>query len=368
MTPIILPQFDVNSSDAALVEWLAGDGDAVRAGQVLCVVETTKSVHELHAEGDGVLVRIAAKGGTVQFHQIVGYLAADAAEAARLREQPAAPEAPAPDTGVKATKRAAEIARQHGIALTDMRKDGIITEADVLACIAAAKPASRIIPAYQAPEGLTRVLVIPGGYGATQVMDILLNDPRVRIAGCLDDDPELQGRTILGLPVLGKMERIEDLWRERKFDAAIVGLGTSPQLRKKFFARCVELGIPMVNAIDPSVRLNRGVVLGSGNVICSQVHLGVCTVIGDNNFFSARASLDHHNVWGSHNTLGPNVVTSALVEVGDENKFGMGISIQPRIRIGSGCLVASGAVLIQPVPDRHVVRVRLITEIEPLPN
>jgi len=198
------------------------------------------------------------------------------------------------------------------------------------------------------------------------VIDILLNDPLVRVVGCLDDDPAQHGKAIFGVPIWGKTDQLEQRWSERQFDAAIVGLGTNPQVRKKFFDRCVQFGIPLINAIDPSVRIHRGVVLGRGNVICSQAYLGLCTVIGDNNFFSARTSLEHHNVWGSHNTLGPNVVTSALVEVGDGNKFGMGVFIQPRVRIGSECLVASGAVIIQAVPDRHAVKVRMATEIGPL--
>ena len=77
-------------------------------------------------------------------------------------------------------------------------------------------------------------------------------------------------------------------------------------------------------------------------------------------------SIDHHNVWGSHITTGPNCATSGVVTVGDEAKFGTGIFVQPNLNIGAGCVVASGSIIIRSIPDRHIVKARITTEVRPL--
>jgi len=367
MIEIIVPHFDVNSDHARLIEWTVKEAELVQKGQLICVVETTKSTYEMHAAQTGVLGQAAPADHDVQFGQVIGFIADNAEELAKARTHP--PEAPKTASGeaAKITKRALELAKQHGIDPGSIHKAGIITEADIRAAMGtASKAASPWLPPYEAPGKINRVLVIPGGYGATQVIDVLLQTHGVHLVGCLDDDPALENKLLFGVRVLGKTDLLEKLWRNKEFDSAIVALGTNPQVRKKFYDRCVALGIPLTNAIDPTVLIHRGAVLGQGNVILSQGHIGACTVIGDNNFFSARTSLDHHNIWGSHNTLGPNNVTSALVSVGDLNKFGMGISIQPRVEIGSECLIASGAVIIRPVPTRHAVRTKITTEMEPI--
>jgi acetyltransferase-like isoleucine patch superfamily enzyme len=183
--------------------------------------------------------------------------------------------------------------------------------------------------------------------------------------GCLDDDVETQGRALFGVPVWGKLETLAAAWREKRFDRAIVSISTNIPLRKSLAERCRALGIPLANAIDPTVRLNRGVVLGLGNVLCSQVHVGVATVLGDNNFISSHTSIEHHNTWGSHNTVGPACATSSRVLVGDEVVFGTGIFIQPGVGIGSRCRIASGAVLAQTIPADHAVKMQAQYRIVP---
>jgi len=162
MTEIRLPQFDVNSDQARLVAWEVEDGAIVRKGQILCSLETTKAIQELHAEASGILVRKAEAGQEIRFHQIIGYLASDDAAASSLRSVPATDATKSP-TQIKATKRAIELARKHDLDLASIATSGVITEADIQARIRSTAPASRLLSAHEPPANLKRVLVIPGG-------------------------------------------------------------------------------------------------------------------------------------------------------------------------------------------------------------
>ena len=216
-----------------------------------------------------------------------------------------------------------------------------------------------IITSGTLPKGLNRIMVLCGGFGAMQVIDILLNNPQNHVVGILDDTPDLLNSSIFGVNILGTTKDIKKHWEKKSFDKAIISISTSIQERKTLFEFCKSLNIPMANAICPTVRINRHSVIGEGNVVCSMVHIGTCTTIGDNNFISAQTNIEHHNVWGSHITTGPNCATSAMVKINDNVKFGTGIFIQPGISIGRNCLISSGSVITKSIPEFHALKSKI---------
>ena len=361
MKSVVLTQSDVNSESAVLVEWAVADGTQVEAGTVVCRAETTKAVIEVPAPAAGQLFHAYPAGATLAFNRPIAWLAENAAEAVEARQRARQISAAPAASAVKATKKARQLAAQHSVSLEEFAgKAGLVTEQDVYAKLGLTPPSTDatavVAQAAAVPAEGLRVLVLGAGLGAMQVIDILLNSDDLRPVGCLDDDAATHGTSLFGVPVWGPLDRLADAWKEKRFDRAIISISTNIAVRKACFESCRALGIRLVNAIDPSARLNRGVVLGEGNVLCSQVHVGVATVIGDNNFISSHTSIEHHNRWGSHNTVGPACATSSRVLVGDEVLFGTGIFIQPGVGIGSRCRLASGAVLTQNIPAGHSVK------------
>ncbi|MBO3751369.1 2-oxo acid dehydrogenase subunit E2 [Streptosporangiaceae bacterium NEAU-GS5] len=62
MIEIRVPKLNNNDASYLLVEWIAKDGEAVREGDPLVVLETSKAAEELAAEADGVLHRLLPEG------------------------------------------------------------------------------------------------------------------------------------------------------------------------------------------------------------------------------------------------------------------------------------------------------------------
>jgi len=164
---------------------------------------------------------------------------------------------------------------------------------------------------------------------------------------------------------VGTIKTLKRLWETKAFDKAIISISTSNQIREKFFNLCKDLLIPLQNAICPSVRINRSVALGEGNVICSLVHIGTCARIGNNNFISSNTTIEHHNVWDSNITTGPSCSTSSRVHVGNNVKMGSGVVIQPGISIGKGSLISSGAVITKSIPEYHSIKSKPTFELMP---
>ena len=367
MKEIILAQVDVNSESATIVKWFFKEKDFVAQGDIICEVETTKTVIEIEAEVEGYLNIIVPENHEVDFNNIIGYFFDDISEYDSVtkskKEKPKQTE-----KKYSATKKALQFAQQYDFNLSLIEKDGIITEKDIreyLININKIEEKNVIIMSPGIiPQGNKKVLVIGAGFGAMQVIDILLHDSSVSLIGCVDDNINIQGNTIFNIPVIGTTKNIEQLFMKKVFTHAIISISTSNAIRETLFNNCCKIGIPFINAICPSVRINRNSIIGDGNIICSHVHIGVCTQIANNNFISSNSTIEHHNIIGSHNTWGPSFYTSGRVRIGNRIKFGMNVSIQPGISIGNDCLIASSTTIIKSIPSNHSIKLMNTQKIE----
>jgi pyruvate/2-oxoglutarate dehydrogenase complex dihydrolipoamide acyltransferase (E2) component len=60
-TPIVIPQLGL-VEEIVVLEWLKTDGETVRAGEPIVLVETEKTQTELEAPADGIL-RVSVPAG-----------------------------------------------------------------------------------------------------------------------------------------------------------------------------------------------------------------------------------------------------------------------------------------------------------------
>src|SRR6476661_2828241 len=75
--PVTIPRLGWNMEEGTFVEWLKADGDAVRTGDALFVLESDKSTETIEAIDDGVL-RLGADapkaGEVVKVGQVIAHL------------------------------------------------------------------------------------------------------------------------------------------------------------------------------------------------------------------------------------------------------------------------------------------------------
>ncbi|MCD4752662.1 MAG: hypothetical protein K8R40_06295 [Anaerolineaceae bacterium] len=360
------PLINVNEEQARLVEWLKEPGEYVHQGEMLCILETMKSTFELDAPQEGFFNPISEVNSTVTVGQIIAVLTEEKDQPYEIPQD----EVPAIVEEINSsqvkkqwTKKAEIIARRNGLRVEDIASkigsSTIITEAIINAYIKKSKKRepARTKPINQKQGQIERILIIGGGNVAVLVLDILKRVPSQKAIGIVDDNPALIGTTVMECPVLGSLEKVAQLWREDKFDAAALAIGILPA-RADFFDKFTREGIPFTNIIDPTAIIGIGCEMGTGNMVMGFCRLGPEAAIGDNNFLSAYVNIEHHNTMGSHCTFGPNVFMSGGVNIGSHVRFGTGISIEPRITIGDHVTIASGTVLTTHVPDNTLVRTK----------
>ncbi|GAG91100.1 unnamed protein product, partial [marine sediment metagenome] len=64
-TEVVMPKLGLNMSEGMIVEWLKQEGDAVKQGDLLFVVETDKITTESEAQVEGILGKILVPAGEI---------------------------------------------------------------------------------------------------------------------------------------------------------------------------------------------------------------------------------------------------------------------------------------------------------------
>lgn len=368
MIAVTIPTTDVNSESAVVVRWYVEDRAEVEDGQPVVEIETSKSILDVEAPERGVLLRLFAEGDQLNIDQPLAYLfeTADALERFQTEQAQATAPAEREDHAGRITAPARRRAAELGVDIDEvaLSTSELVTAkmVDAFAARAGKGASTAELPdPLPARPGVERLLVIGAGLGATQVLDILLHDHAKQAVAVVDDDAARHGEIVDGVPVVGGMDRALELFAAGAFDAAVIAISTSVPARTRLRRRCEEAGVPLANVIDPTARIASGVRMGSGNVVCAHCHFGVGVTLGDNNFISAYNSFDHHSVLGSDISTGPGCMSSGVVTIEDRCRLGTGIFIEPHVKLGAGCQVASGAVIVGSVPADHAVKTKIVT-------
>jgi sugar O-acyltransferase (sialic acid O-acetyltransferase NeuD family) len=192
------------------------------------------------------------------------------------------------------------------------------------------------------------VIVGAGGHGQV-VADVLLCAARagsdLQPIGYVDDDLTQADRVLLGLPVLGPIDRLSQV----PHDGVVVAIGDNAT-RHTIFDRLSSRHERFVVARHPTAIVANSVSIGPGTMICAGAIVNPGTAIGANVILNTGCSIDHHNRIGDHAHIGPGVRTGGAVTVGDGSLVGIGATVMPGLTIGAASTVGAGALVRHDVP------------------
>lgn len=131
MPRVVMPRLDPVMEEGKIVEWLKKEGDEVRKGEAIAVVEGEKTTFEVESPYTGKLTRILKEAGeAVKVGEPIAEIGEEAAPPAPMAEERVRERAE-----VKASPVARKLAKQYGISLEEVEgtgPGGRITKEDVL--------------------------------------------------------------------------------------------------------------------------------------------------------------------------------------------------------------------------------------------
>lgn len=197
------------------------------------------------------------------------------------------------------------------------------------------------------------VIIGAGTYG--EVYLAYLQEAGVDVVGFLDDADRVQGTSVRGVPVLGKIDLLETLVATHGIRAVYCPLGNN-KLRVKFLERARALGYETPSYIHPSVVISPNVKIGQGVYILLGTTIMPYAEIRDYVMISMGVHLAHHTVLKEGTFLSTGVNFGASMVAEKFSYVGISATIMTGVKnLGEDCLVGAGAVVIKDVPANAVV-------------
>jgi len=379
MVEIVVTREDANTDLALISQWLVEDGEPVRRGQPVCVVETTKASVEVEAPVAGTLVRLHGEGAEVELGSAIGLVAENDAElaAAREREAPAERVTPAARSR-KATRKALELAERHGIDLDAIEKQGFVTAEDVERLVAAREGSDDGDPALAgiSVEGVT----LPRHWDPSEISGVL--EPSFLAA--LRADPDLvrslpsgekcelyrrHGALVGDGVVLGEgallvaprivLEGGVNLGARASVDCTeVFAAGALTHVGPDLEVRCRRAILGENVHAGRSIRIGGGghrdpwavLAIGDLTFVGDEVFVNPCrpVLIGREVFLTQRAMLVTHNV--GHSLLEGFENRFAPIVLEDRSQVGLAAVVYAGCRIGERAIVGSNSYVVSDVP------------------
>jgi len=200
-------------------------------------------------------------------------------------------------------------------------------------------------------------LLVLGAGGHAKVVIDTARAQGWSVYAAVDDNPNLWGHPIEGVPVLGSLETAAG-WQ----GWAIIAVGDN----RTRYAVSQRYALRWATLIHPTAWLSHSAKIGEGTLVAAGVVVQPEAQIGRHAILNTACSIDHDCVVGDWVHIAPGARLAGGVHVDEGALVGIGAVVLPNIRIGAWSVVGAGAVVTREVPPHAVVvgvPARLIREV-----
>lgn len=194
-----------------------------------------------------------------------------------------------------------------------------------------------------------RVFVYGASGHGKVVADILLAREEDQFAGFIDDNEQMRGSKILGFPIWGNGQWLQQEAAKTPIEVAL-GIGDNI-VRQRIADKCQAWGAALATLVHPRASVSPSVRLGPGAVVMAQAAINPDVRIGRGAIVNTAASIDHDVKIGDFAHVAPNAAMGGASQLGSLSQLGMGAVVIHCVSIGDRSVVGAGAVVVGDVPD-----------------
>ena len=361
-----IPQINANEDEVEVVEVRVEEGQEVRPGEVVVVLESTKATVEVEARQKGYIRRLSIAAGDrvpvgARWCAITEEATTPIEESGEKGEQGVV------DDGRRLTQRARALVEEYDVDVVMLGGEGIITERQVLEHLGEAvddlrSPRDQVAGSARrrqlngGQEGRA-ILVYGAGGHARVIIDLIRQGrPDLELVGLVDDADNSPDQ-VMGVPVVGDRRTLIEMHRQGVGLAALgIGAVTHNGLRAELYGRLEEIGFEMPALIHPDASVAPSASVGPGAQIFAGAVVSPNATVGTNGIINSNAVVSHDCRVGDHAHITPGALLAGGVEVGARSVIGMGATIYLGVEVGEDVTVANGMAILQNLEDQQVVR------------
>lgn len=188
-------------------------------------------------------------------------------------------------------------------------------------------------------------VVIIGASGHGKVIADIIIKSGDRVRGFLDDAENLP-ESILGIPVLGKVQDFEK-FTDCRF---VIAIG-SAVIRERI-AGMLEGRVQWYTAVHPNAVISAlGTRIGEGTVVMANAVINSGACIGRHCIVNTAAIVEHDNRLEDYVHISPNAALAGTVTVGKRTHVGVGASIRNNRSVCADCVIGAGGVVVKDIRE-----------------
>ncbi|WP_299896373.1 NeuD/PglB/VioB family sugar acetyltransferase [uncultured Aquimarina sp.] len=197
--------------------------------------------------------------------------------------------------------------------------------------------------------------VIIGAGTQGQVYASYLKEAGINIIGFIDDNPDLVGKDVIGIPVIGMYKDLFLDEFKNKIQDVYCPIGVNA-VRVEYLSTLKKegYGIPgflhHTVSIAPDVTIGEAVYMLAGNIVMPHTNIGNYIMI------NMDSTIAHHVTLEDGVFMSSGVNIGALINVRKNAYIGMGVTAMTGVKeIGKETLIGAGTVIIKDVPEYTTV-------------
>lgn len=366
--PITIPQVNPNETDAILVDLFIEEGKWVEAGEIIGVLETTKSTQELIADIPGFVAGLhfsekdlVTTGDVlctlVQTNEEVESYSATITP---LQENQASSEQKqnyeAGYADLRISGPALELAKVNQLDPDLLPRDRFITQDVVLSVLARDREDDLESNQGETSWESNAIVLYGGGGHAKMLIDLIQGAGIYAIEGIIDDSLDVDSE-ILGIPVLGGSKKLVEIKRSgiQKAVNAVGGIGNI-RSRIGVFETLISAGFDLPPVVHPAAIIEPSASLSPGAQIFAKAYIGGDVHIGFGAIVSTGSIISHDCVLGKYSIISPGAILAGEVRIGSRVLVGMGVTINLRVEIGENTRIGNSTTILSSVPSNQIIQ------------
>ena len=197
-----------------------------------------------------------------------------------------------------------------------------------------------------------RIAIIGAAELGRLIASHAVSDANLEVIGFYDDFKEIS--SYLNFPLLGKTDSIVEDYKNKKFDAIMIGIGYNKmEARASLFNR-FKGQIPFANIVHSSSYVDKSCKLGEGVFILPGVIVDLDVIIEDNVLINTGTIIAHHTKIGRHSFIAPGVHIAGLVNIGEECFIGIGAIVKDCITINNRSVIGAGSLVLKDTEENSI--------------
>lgn len=200
---------------------------------------------------------------------------------------------------------------------------------------------------------MKKIVLVGAGGHCKVIIDIIKSIRDFEIVGITDKFNI--GGTLLGIPIIGNDEVLQDLFY-KGIEYAFVSVGSIDNLKFRYelYKRLKEIGFKIPTLIHKNAVVSQYAAIEEGTCVMPNAVVNADAHIGKNSIINTSSIIEHDCVIGNNCHVSPGAKLGGNCSIGNNVHIGIGATIIQGINIGDNTTIGAGAVVIDDIGDNKV--------------